>query len=242
MVQTSFSKTLVLVSIDFSRINLLCQELFYLSKISRFIIITIKEKTIAIYVCTRGYLILSIKLHMQRVKHTNILFYKNNLSSVPSAVYQLKERTLRTRSLWVESWQSCWTIRRDCLIQKMMMFPPPMTTAPSMNRYWLSSSYCIYTHFKMWITSDLVHLSVCPSTYIIFIRAFILAAWVFSILQLRFPPKDQYSVFSSIFFFVCLFLWSWMTLCWSLQSHYFILLIFFLYDPRVNYKKQKTPV
>lgn len=78
---------------------MLCQELFYLSKISRFIIITIKEKTIAIYVCTRGYLILSIKLHMQRVKHTNILFYKINLSSVPSAVYQLKERTLRTRSL-----------------------------------------------------------------------------------------------------------------------------------------------
>lgn len=78
---------------------MLCQELFYLSKISRFIIITIKEKTIAIYVCTRGYLILSIKLHMQRVKHTNILFYKINLPSVPSAVYQLKERTLRTRSL-----------------------------------------------------------------------------------------------------------------------------------------------
>lgn len=206
MVQTSFSKTLVLVSIDFSRINLLCQELFYLSKISRFIIITIKEKTIAIYVCTRGYLILSIKLHMQRVKHTNILFYKINLSSVPSAVYQLKERTLRTRSLWVESWQSCWTIRRDCLIQKMMMFPPPMTTAPSMNRYWLSSSYCIYTHFKMWITSDLVHLSKSLSFNLYnFYPCFYTCSLSILNSAVKIPPKRSIQcVFIYFFFlFVC---------------------------------------
>lgn len=53
----------------------------------------------------------------------------------PSAVCQQKERTFGTRSLSAESWQSCWTIRRACLTQRTMMSPPPMTTAPSMNRF-----------------------------------------------------------------------------------------------------------
>lgn len=67
----------------------------------------------------------------------------------PSAVCQQKERTFGTRSLSAESWQSCWTIRRACLTQRTMMSPPPMTTAPSMNRFDPSllhhaSQYCCF--------------------------------------------------------------------------------------------------
>lgn len=50
-----------------------------------------------------------------------------------------KQKTIETRSLSAESWQSCWKTRRDSLTRRTTTSLPPMTIAPSTNRYRLQS-------------------------------------------------------------------------------------------------------